>query len=65
MTAAVTPPGYCGYCTVPRQGSQQHYKSRALNTGSDLYLEGPSIHTLRTSVQYRLPYRHFQVQCIQ
>jgi hypothetical protein len=21
MTAAVTPPGYCGYCTVPRQGS--------------------------------------------
>jgi hypothetical protein len=22
MTAAVTPPGYCGYCTVPRQGSQ-------------------------------------------
>ena len=23
MTAAVTPPGYCGYCTVPRQGSQE------------------------------------------
>jgi hypothetical protein len=23
MTAAVTPPGCCGYSTVPRQGSQQ------------------------------------------
>jgi hypothetical protein len=26
MTAAVTPPGYCGYCTVPRQGSQKDPK---------------------------------------
>jgi hypothetical protein len=23
MTAAVTPPGYCGHCTAPRQGSHQ------------------------------------------
>ena len=22
MTAAIKPPGYCGYCTVPRRGSQ-------------------------------------------